>query len=232
MAPLPGIWMTLPIRNTLAALATLAMLCGCSSEHSDWGQVYRAARQTFSSDGPASVSLQQAAAVPYASMGVRIGDGAQVLIVQVIDSPDMRLWTAGKAIALETRDGRITRSSGLAFNLSGVAGTTVLAGKPAGDPGVRQTLLYDFADLNTYSVRVVCIAAAPVAAEITILGKAMAVKRIDENCSAGTFGWNFTNSYWVGESGLVWKSIQHIHPKLQAIETEILRPPASAVRNG
>jgi hypothetical protein len=144
----------------------------------------------------------------------------------------MRLWTAGKAIALETRDGRITRSSGLAFNLSGVAGTTVLAGKPAGDPGVRQTLLYDFADLNTYSVRVVCIAAAPVAAEITILGKAMAVKRIDENCSAGTFGWNFTNSYWVGESGLVWKSIQHIHPKLQAIETEILRPPASAVRNG
>ena len=36
----------------------------------------------------------------------------------------------------------------------------------------------------------------------------------------------FTDTFWVGASGLVWKSIQHIHPNFDPLDLEVLRPPS------
>ncbi len=90
----------------------------------------------------------------------------------------------------------------------------------------NRTLFYDFADMNVYSVQVVCRTVSRGPESVTILGKEIPTNRIEESCHADALDWSFTNVFWVGvKSGMVWKSIQHIHPRLGEVSTEILRPP-------
>ncbi|MDE2184890.1 MAG: YjbF family lipoprotein [Alphaproteobacteria bacterium] len=62
---------------------------------------------------------------------------------------------------------------------------------------------------------------------ISILGKDIHTRRIDESCrSDDSLDWSFRNVFWVDpETGLVWRSIQHVNPKLDAVEIDVLRPP-------
>ena len=238
MASLRSIWTTFPIlegqiRNARpAAILCCALLAaGCSSESSDWGLMYDAAKNAVIGSEISSISLQQAGAIPYASMGVRLDNGPQVLIVMVDDAPHARLWTAGKVIAVQTNDGRIVRTSGFASNLSGVS--SGVTGVPvstldAMHTAPERTLFYDFADMNAYSVQVVCHTVSRGPESVTILGKEIPTNRIEESCRADALDWSFTNVFWVGvKSGIVWKSLQHIHPRLGEVSTEILRPPQS-----
>jgi hypothetical protein len=224
--------MTLRIRKALGlAAAACLLLAGCSSEESDTHLLVDALRNAVTGPGPSAVTLGQAAAIPYASLGVRIGDGSQFLIVLAMDAPHSRLWTAGKAIALQTDDGRIVRTSGLAHNLSGVSGQSGVPISPRDalkQRGGTRTLLYDFADLNAYSVKTVCRTTNLGRETITVLGKAIPTLHVEESCHADALGWSFVNTYWMGaKSGMVWKSIQYVHPQLGPISTEILRPPKS-----
>lgn len=193
------------------------------------GLLYGAARHAFSGDGPAPITLKQAGAIPYASLGVRVDGGPEVLIVLVTDAPHSRLWTAAKAIALQTDDGRIVRTAGLAYNLSGVSGDLGALVSPVDALRRRagaRTLLYDFADLHAYSVKTVCSVSPRGHENIQILGKAIPTERVEETCRADALNWSFTNIFWLGEkSGMVWQSVQHVHPRLGPISTEILRPP-------
>jgi len=61
---------------------------------------------------------------------------------------------------------------------------------------------------------------------IVILGRGIATLRVDEVCRSTNPRWSFTNTYWIDpDTGLCWRSRQHIDPQGGVIETEILRPP-------
>ena len=46
-----------------------------------------------------------------------------------------------------------------------------------------------------------------------------------EKCTARDLDWKFTNTYWVDpENGIIWKSRQHTHPDLPALDLDILKP--------
>lgn len=211
-----------------AASALALMLAGCGSgSGGDWANVLQVAQNGFGG-GQTSISLDQAAGVPYASMGVRIGDGSQMLIVLAADSGGSELWTSMAKIALTTRDGRIVRTSGLPRNVNGMM---FQAGDPLADTAqdghARQSMRFaDFWDLNRYSVPLRCSTVSRGPEDVVILGKSISTTRIDEQCESSTIDWSFTDSFWVGSGGLVWKSVQHIHPDYDPVETEILRPPA------
>lgn len=147
----------------------------------------------------------------------------------------MCAWAVGKTLALQTDGGRILRSGGLSANLSGVSGESgaALSLRDARTIAAQtkaarvRTLLYDFADLNAYSVQTVCALNEEARETIRILGKPIATRRVTERCRADLLGWSFTNSYWVSETGFVWKSVQTIHPRLAPITLEVLRPPVT-----
>jgi len=172
------------------------------------------------------VALEEAAAVPYASMGVRLGDGPETMLILAGDTGGQRLWTSAVGIAITTSDdGRIVRTAGFAHNLEGYA-----RGRDSlGEGGVRSLRWQaDFPDLKLYSVSIACRDRPAGDETIIILGKDIHTRRIDESCSTEGSGldWSFKNRYWLDpSSGLVWRSIQHVHPRLDAIETETLRPP-------
>ena len=213
----------------MAACSALLELTGCSNltvGGGDFGSLYQMTTAIWSGSGQ-DVTLRQAAAVPYASMGVRVGDGRQMMIVLAGGSGKSRLWTSAAHVTLVTIDGRIVRTSGLEHNLDGYE--TIRSSRDAG--GIRSILwLADFSDLGLYSVPIRCEDRPLGETTITILGKDIRALRVDETCASESaqLDWSFRNSYWIDpESGLTWRSIQNVHPKLKAVETEILRPPAS-----
>jgi hypothetical protein len=210
-----------------ASLLVIAWsLTGCSSLRfgtGDFQGVYLMARNAFRDEQP--IGLEQAAAVPYASMGVRVGGSNQIMLVLATSSDGEELWTSAAQIAITTRKGRIVRTAGLQHNISGYQerpGTSTSDGVPV------SRWIADFTDIGLYAVPIACKVLPPKDDTITILNKEIRTKRVDERCKSESerLDWSFTNRFWLDErTGFTWRSRQWVSPKLGAIEIDILRPP-------
>jgi len=213
------------------AFVFLLLACGCSSTGtSDYSQFYRVLRQSLSASfGDGRVTKDQAAAIPYASMGYRLNDGAEQLIVLATDSNGEQLWTSAAHIVIATRDGRIVRTVGLPANVSAVtpaSGQNLPPLSAALSSPVVYSRLADLPDAKIYGAALNCKAIYRGRQTIVILEHGISTARVDESCVSAALNWSFTDSYWLDpKTGLAWKTIQHISPKDGKIETEILRPP-------
>jgi hypothetical protein len=219
------------VRRSLAVAAAL-LLTGCNSANdSTYMQYYQVVKQSVSASfGDSSITRAQAAAIPYASMGWRLDGGQENLIVLATDTGGDRLWTSAAHVVLLTHDGRILRTVGLPHD---IAATTPANGQILPSPAdVRNgayvsTRLVDFPDIGHYGVAITCRTAPAGHETITILGQQLDTLKAVEACRSNTLDWSFKDSYWLDpSSGFVWRSVQHLHPKGETIETEILRPPS------
>lgn len=219
-----------PLACLLLGALTLAV-AGCSSDNSSsYAQYWTALKRSWQgSFGTVRVTREEAAAIPYASMGYRVDDGPERIIILATDTHGERLWTSAGHIVLLTHDGQIIRTVGLTHDLGGTnfRGNTKNILPPAAlHHDVTVTRYADFPAMGIYSVPIVCHAHDEGAQDITILGHDFPAMRITQACSSEKLNWSFTDTYWVNETGaLVLRSIQHTTPKTK-IETEILRPPA------
>jgi hypothetical protein len=217
--------------NRLAAFALSLFVGGCSSTaDSDYAQFYRALRQSMTTGfGHGRVTKEQAAAIPYASMGYRLNDGSEQLLVLATDNNGEQLWTSASHIVIATRGGRIVRTVGLPSNVSAVTPATGQIIPPLGSAlsgTVNYARLLDLPDERIYGAALTCKLTYRGRQTILILGRGISTIKMEESCASRSSDWSFTDSYWLdANSGLVWKSIQHISPTDGKIETEILRPP-------
>ena len=216
---------SIPNLARMALPLALSLLGGCSSfGGGDIGSIYAAVKSSWT--GGDKVSLQEAASVPYASIGLRLGDSAQIMLLLVSESGGQLLWTSSARMAITTENGRIIHTGGFGHDLGGhtlVNSST----EPDGSKIIRWQA--DFPDQGLYSVLITCHDHQAGNETISILGKDIHTQRIDERCSSDedVLDWSFSNTYWVDpDTGLVWRSIQHVSPNLDAIEIETLRPPA------
>ena len=178
--------------------------------------------------GKVRVTRDQAASIPYASMGYRLDDGNQALLVLATDSGGELLWTGPSHAVIVTREGRIVRTVGLGNDLAGMTmrGGSDPAPAMAAQGPFSSIRLEDFPELGLYGTLVSCRAHLVGRQRIEILGQAITTNRVDEACQSQRPDWSFVDSYWVDtDNGLVWRSRQHIHPKGAEIETEVFRPP-------
>ena len=213
--------------------AALLVLAGCSSGSSgntNYSQFYQILRQSMSASfGKVRVTRDQAAAIPYATMGYSLDGGNQAVLILATDSGGELLWTSGAHVVIVTRDGRIIRTLGLDHDLSGMTGRDKAApfAPAAAIRGPFTSLrLEDFPELGLYGVLVSCRAQMVGRQTIKVLEQAIAAIRVDEACQSRKPDWSFVDTYWVdGDNGLVWRSRQHVHPNGGVIETEIFRPP-------
>jgi hypothetical protein len=202
------------------------LLGACSSEGAgDWLSLYRAARDSWEErDAPASI--EQAAAIPYATLGIRLDEGREQILVLATDDHGERLWTSAARVAITTRDGRIVRTAGFGTDLGGHYAN--VEGAEVWNTPHSYVWTADFPDLGVYSALVECNVTPEGRDPISILGQQFDTFRAEEKCRSDRLDWTFSNSYWVSrETGRVWRSIQHIHPKGPTLEIEYLRPPAS-----
>jgi hypothetical protein len=199
------------------------MLGGCSSNGSaDLKSMTSVIRLALAP--PQRVTVKQAAAIPYATIGVRLGSSPQAIATLATDDGGQRLWASGQKVMIATtRAGQIQRTVGLPFNLTWMVPTG-----PAGvQPSAKLTIWSaDFVDLGIYAATIQCDEVAAANVQISILGNRIATRRTNLRCTAPQLNWSFQNAYWTDpQTGTVWRSIQHVHPKLDPIEIETLRPP-------
>jgi hypothetical protein len=219
--------MTLSIRDmrrVLACTCVAALLSGCQifPEDTDIGQIRKIVSLTFSA--PHKVTLEEAAAIPYASIGFQIDDGAQGILVLATDNAGQRLWTSATHIAIVTEHGHIMKTAGFPHNL----GNTYPAGAEEAARNSGITRVGDFPDLGLYGVGIFCEEQRIGAETITLLGKPIQTVHFEEHCHSdkAKLAWRFTNLFWRDlNSEFVWRSEQYVHPKLGRITLEILRPP-------
>ena len=216
----------------VSALALVLLTAGCSSGQSgntNYSQFLEIARQSMkASFGKVRVTREQAAAIPYASMGYTQDGGNESMVILGTDSGSEQLWTSAAKVVIVTRDGRIVRTLGLGHDLSGMTarGGVLPPLTAAMTAPFTSTRLQDYPEMDMYGVIVVCSARAAGRQTIKILGQPIATMRVDESCRARKPEWSFTDSYWVDtDNGRVWRARQHIHPQGGIIETEIFRPP-------
>lgn len=214
-----------------AAIAALFLLTGCSSTgNSDYSQFYRALHQSVAASfGKGRITKEQAAAIPYASMGYRINGASEQLVVLATDANGEQLWTSKARIVIVTRGGRIARTVGLPHDKAGMAprvGEHLPAVTAALNGNATYTRLEDFPDIPAYDVALTCTLSKKGRETVVILGRGIPTIRIDESCRAMDRKWSFIDSFWLDpDAKLVWRSLQHLDPDGTVIETEILRPP-------
>jgi hypothetical protein len=208
------------------------MLAGCSSAdtgNTNYAQFYQLLKQSVSASfGNVRVTRDQAATIPYASIGYSVDGGNQAMLVLATDAGGEQLWTSPTHVVIVTRDGRIIRTLGLGHDLSGLTLRDKTVPPPAA--AVRgpfaSTRLEDFPELGLYGALVSCHARMVGRQKIEVLGQAITTNRVEEACQSRKPDWSFVDTFWVDpDNGLVWRSRQHIHPKGEMVETEIFRPP-------
>lgn len=223
--------MILPIRKVFGILTVVVLSVGvaaCShGEDSDWASLFDLAKKSWGGSDH-TVTLKQAGDVPYASIGVRIGDQGERMMVLAANNGNDLLWTSSSKLVLSTNNGRITRAIGFGNDLTGfTAGTgDMFANMPAVWAKLRHvTWMADFAQQGLYSVEISCVDSPAGNEVIQILGQAIQTLRVDESCEARQIDWRFINHFWVDpETGSVWRSVQYVNPKLDPIMIEVLRP--------
>ncbi|HTT84124.1 MAG TPA: YjbF family lipoprotein [Rhizomicrobium sp.] len=169
-----------------------------------------------------SVPRARVAAIPYATLGVRLGSSDESLFVLATQTGDDLVWRGGPQLAITTRNGRIVRTAGFVHNLSGFQ-TDVSAGSSAGGNSGSKTYLYDFYDQSRYGIAVNCAVQNLGPERITIIGVSIDATHVAEDCVAPQLGWTFRNEFWRDKAGFVWKSRQHVVPELDAFTLEVLR---------
>jgi hypothetical protein len=212
----------------IGLMAALLLLSGCSSTgSSDYSLYYQALKHSFGGDAP--VTKEQAAAIPYATIGYRLNDGPEQILVLATDNGAEQLWTSGAHVVIVTRAGHIVRTVGLAQDVSAVTpqSTQQNLGRTQGLEDERTNVkLEDFPSFPAYGVAVKCTDAPRGPETIVILGRGITTRKVDELCRSDALNWSFTDSYWIDpQYGVVWRSIQHVSPKEEKIEIETLRPP-------
>jgi len=212
---------------------SLVLLAACSSSSSgntNYTQFYQIMRQSLSASfGKVRVTRDQAAAISFASMGYSLDGGNQAMLILATDNGGELLWTSSAHVVIVTRGGRVVRTLGLDHDLSGLTARNNTPPPPlaaAMQAPFASTRLEDFPELGLYGVEVSCRAHMVGRQSIQILGQAVSAVRVDESCRSNRPEWSFTDNFWVdADSGLVWRSRQHVHPQGGTVETEIFRPP-------
>ncbi len=182
-------------RVSLAALAagSVLLLTGCASgnDNNIWGEYFQLLKQgaagTF---GDRAVTRDQAAAIPYASLGYRLNGGPEMMLVLATDTSGDLLWTSAAHIVLLTHDGRILRTVGLPHDISGVSpmmGNSLPAPAAVLKGAFTSIRTVDFPDASRYSVPITCEMMMAGGETISILGQPIATRRADESCKSSSW---------------------------------------------
>jgi len=169
--------------------------------------------------------------IPYASIAVRFQDNAQSLLVLGRYDGDDLHWISTQREVLVTRRGRLVQTYGLPDD---IRETRFMTDDPVGKPIEAEsgTVCLRTIDLEPRHVDGIVIRSRFENAgrsPLTILGSTHATDEWVEANVAPDLDWSFSNRFWVdADTGFVWKSLQHLSPRLPPLEIIVYRPAAQA----
>jgi hypothetical protein len=164
--------------------------------------------------------------IPYASSILKIGKGAPGLIILESLDGEKQTWVSADSVFIVMVDGRIIKTSGLINNLTRYASpfrkNVPLSFYVNNDPISYYS--YDLPlliDLKVKS-RIKMVGKE----KVTLINQEKTLMLIEEYIENEYLGWKVTNKFWVDDNNFVWKSVQHISPKLPPFYIEVTKKPA------
>lgn len=215
-------------RRSVLWAAMAAPLSACEAPY---GIDYKTVRDSFAVslglEQPPGITLEQASQVPYSSLGFRIGNSSEQMLVLGAASGGANIWTSAEHRAIVTKAGRVTQTAGFPWNLSETYWHSPDVLADGLQVTAQKTLrLLDFKDANKFGVRLQGQFETAGESEVVILGAKIPTRTLLETCHCEDFDWDFQNRFWIDRhTGFVWRSIQYVHPNLAPFAIEILRPP-------
>ena len=167
--------------------------------------------------------------IPYASAKLKIGKGSSGLLILESIKDNQKTWVSADNILLLTRDGRIIRTLGLINNLTSYQSVSQsfkdLLSNPNPLLNYYSYYSYDEPSLLNLEIEVSLLVKGP--EDIEILGRVRSLVLVEELITNKEINWTRRNKYWVDpDTFFVWKSIQHISPKLPKFVFEVTKKPA------
>jgi hypothetical protein len=199
-------------------------LTGCAGD-SDIAQTTNVIWQSIRGSG-SKITREQAAAVPYATMAIALGNSSQALLTLGTSTAGELDWYTGQQLFVATRAGRIIRTAGLPYDLGGRHVRQTRATPSAiGTASPPEIVTLDYPDLGIFDALLSCESRNFGEDNVEILGASILTRHVVERCEVAVLHWKFDNDFWLDRAtGYVWRSRQYIHPKSPAIVLEVLRP--------
>ena len=167
--------------------------------------------------------------IPYASAKLKIGKGAAGLVILESVKNNQYTWVSADKIFVVVKDGRIIRTLGLFNNITSYESPKQTFKQLIEENNhfldyfayysFDEPFLLDLKTQNHLSNRGL--------ENVSILGVERNLYLIEEDISNDYIGWKVKNKFWVDpEDFFVWKSIQHISPKLPEFIFEVTKKPS------
>ena len=167
--------------------------------------------------------------IPYASAKLKIGKGAAGLVILESVKNNQYTWVSADKIFVVVKDGRIIRTLGLFNNI-----TSYKFPKQTFKQLIEENNLfldyfayYSFDEPFLLDLKTQNHLSNRGLENVSILGVERNLYLIEEDISNDYIGWKVKNKFWIDpEDFFVWKSIQHISPKLPEFIFEVTKKPS------
>ena len=167
-------------------------------------------------------SREQIDNIPYASMLLSIGESSPGLIILETANNNNLTWVSADSVYIVLKHGRIIKVQGLGNNLTGYK-SSIYDFAVDEDLTFKSYYSYDSPELNDLEV-INRLSYKGLRTVNLFIGK-KPLYLFEETIVNDYLGWKKTNFYWVDKEGFVWKSIQHVSPKLPSIQYEVTKKP-------
>jgi hypothetical protein len=206
-------------RSLFAPLLTLAT-AGCGD--SVIGRITRASN-ILAGDTGTAYNLEEARALPYASMDVKLGLSPNSLVILGRYSDSDLHWITADKVTLVTRQGRIIQTGALPNDL---VKTQFWTPDPIVDrlPALGHSLrMLDLEYRSLYGLAIDSQWQSLGYQDTDHFGQVMKFEKIVERCSARNFNWEFENIYWRDEKQILWQSTQYYTPDAPALIIKVIK---------
>lgn len=219
---------TKTLRSALLGVALLASACG--PQYEEGASILRAIQSGVLQRGGQGEG--GAVARPQFSRQAIEESGADYILASVPSRSSLALvqrvgangpevtWISEDGISVTYERGVLVATRGLGPDLMAANVSGTVAAMRQGGGTTRR--VHEYLDGTDQIVRFTYDCRVEIAGNerITIYERSYNTVKYDESCESGTQ--SFTNSYWVGDGGVVWKSRQLISPPVGYLDSERL----------
>lgn len=164
--------------------------------------------------------------IPYASMTTQIGKGPIGLMILESIRDKKELWISGDKVYFTIVNGRIISTSGLENNLSNLEISDQINDLTQLNDTLRYKHYYSFDNPEVYYLEVEASYKNLGTQIVNLFDRKMELTLVEESLHNKYLGWKVKNRFWYDSEGFIWKSEQHLSPKLPLIQIEVTKKPS------
>ena len=214
------------------AFLLASSLCSCSMYDSDniapgYKAAYKGISSYFFPKDNEFITPQVVNQIPYASALIKLGKGTSNLIILESINNDTYNYVSSDSIYLSIKNGRIVSTSGLSNNLQEfIEPFSITNWNENNKDDYVYNVFYSYDQPELIRLKINASLKYIGKEEVDLFTQKKLLRRYEEKISNFYLRWNKKNIFWLDEEGYVWKSIQHISPKLPQFEIVITKKPA------